>query len=197
MNYLEQIRIQEKIARYKDQIRDKISYVDECGNRKLNSYYFLSAEVAAYKLLNNWNKRMLRGEDVISDEVKYLLTLIESLLSEEYEDYSEYEAEISMPLWYRLISGAEGESYFEFNKEVFIVASMAEMSHGTELESTLAATVNYDDLGDPNIVSYAYSLAHDYLISMKTDAFEVFAKQGLGKDLGKGELYKFHFNLFQ
>lgn len=197
MNYLEQVRIQEKIASFKDQLREKISYLDECGNRKLNSYYFLSAEVAAYKLLNSWNKRMLRGEDIIDDEVRYLLSLIEALLNEEYEDYSEYEAEISMPLWYRLISGAEGDSYIEFNKEVFIVASMAEMSKGTDLNDTLAATINYFDLEDPNIVSYAYSLAHDFLISMDSEAFETFAKRGFGKDLSKGELYKFHFNLFQ
>ena len=197
MNYLEQVRIQEKIASFKDQLREKISYLDECGNRKLNSYYFLSAEVAAYKLLSSWNKRMLSGEDVIDDEVKYLLDLIEALINEEYEDYSEYESEISMPLWYRLISGAEGDSYIEFNREVFIVASMAEMSKGTDLNDTLAATINYYDLEDPNIVSYAYSLAHDFLISMDNEAFETFAKQGFGKDLGKGELYKFHFNLFQ
>ena len=197
MNYLEQVRIQEKIAVFKDQLRDKISYLDDCGSRKLSSYYFLSAEVAAYKLLNSWNKRMLRGEDVIDNEVKYLLALIEALINEEYDDYSEYESEISMPLWFRLISGAEGDSYIQFNKEVFIVASMAEMSNGIDLENTLAATINYYDLEDPNIVSYAYSLAHDYLISMKTNAFEVFANHGLGKELGKGELYKFHFNLFQ
>lgn len=197
MNYLEQVRIQEKIASFRDQLREKISYLDDCGNRKLCSYYFLSAEVAAYKLLNSWNKRMLSGEDVIDDEVKYLLDLIEALINEEYEDYSEYESEISMPLWYRLISGAEGDSYIQFNREVFIVASMAEMSKGTDLKDTLAATINYFDLEDPNIVSYAYSLAHDYLISMDNESFETFAKQGFGKDLGKGELYKFHFNLFQ
>lgn len=197
MNYLEQVRIQEKIASFKDQLREKISYLDECGNRKLNSYYFLSAEVAAYKLLSSWNKRMLSGEDVIDDEVKYLLDLIEALINEEYEDYSEYESEISMPLWYRLISGAEGDSYIQFNREVFVVASMAEMSKGTDLKDTLAATINYYDLEDPNIVSYAYSLSHDFLISMDNEAFETFAKQGFGKDLRKGELYKFHFNLFQ
>lgn len=197
MDYLELLEAQERIVSFHERLRDRISYVDESGYRKLDRYYFLSAEVAAYKLLDNWLKAMDRGSEEIDDKIRNLLDLIETLLEESYEDFETYEAEISMPLWSCLTEGFEGEALLNFNLEVFLVASLAEVAKGTPVEECLFTTMSDDDLKDPTLISYAYSLAHDYLISFSDESLEEFAEGGLGVNSAKGELYKLHFNLFQ
>ncbi len=197
MDYLELLETQEKIVSYHKRLRNKISYVDENGCRKLSSYYFLSAEVAAYKLLDNWLKAMDSDLDEPDDEIIHLIDLIESLLEEDYEDFDAYEADLSMPLWYHLTKEFEGEAFLNFNLELFLVASMAEVAKGMPVEECLFVAMDTSDLKDPNMVSYAYSLAHDYLISFSNERLEEFALDGYGINPAKSELYKLHFNLFQ
>ena len=63
------IRYQKRIVELKDIIRGIISF-DENGCRKIKPEHFLSGEVAAYKFLNSWVKRMTKGETVIdTDEI--------------------------------------------------------------------------------------------------------------------------------
>lgn len=197
MDYLELLETQERIVAYHQELKDRISYIDSNGNRKLDRYYFLSAEVAAYKLLDLWMKAMNRGQDNIDDEARDLLALIERVLMEDYEDFETYETDLSMPLWSYLSEGFESDALHNFNLEVFLVASLAEMAKGTRAEDCLFVTTNDADLKDPNFISYAYSLAHDYLITFSNERLEEFAAKGFGICPANGELYKFHFNLFQ
>lgn len=197
MNYLELKKAQERIATLEKQLKEKISFIDENGNRKLNPYYFLSAEVAAYKLISSWVKKMQRWEDFIDDDVLQLLELIEGLIDESYEDYDSYEADYSMTLWYELSKTYKGEAVANFNAEIFVIASLAEVAQGTLPENTLICTVSDEELTDANWASYAYSVAHDYLISLSKEQLEEFARSGFGINASKGELYKLHFNLFE
>lgn len=197
MDYLRLLETQEKIVSYHERLKAKISYLDKNGYRKLNSYYFLSAEVAAYKLLDNWLTAMDRGQDQENGEICDFLELIERVIDEDYDSYETYEADLSMPLWSYLTKGLEGEALLNFNMELFIVASLAEVANGTSVDNCLLVSMDTSDLKDPNLISYAYSLAHDYLISFSNERLEEFAKNGFGISTMKGDLYKLHFNLFQ
>ena len=197
MDYLEWMKLQENIISYAEQLRGKISFVDPEGRRKLDPYYFLSGEVAAYKLLSSWINSMRRGNDVVNERVGDLVDLIRKLVEEDYEDYQIYEAEISMPLWYELMKSFKGDALSNFNSEILVLASIAEVRSGILPENTLICTMTDDELTDANLVSYAYSLVHDYLIGLSREDLELFAQKGFGLNADKGELYKLHFNLFQ
>lgn len=196
MDYLETIEIQEQIIGYKEILKERISYVDEKGRRKLDPYYFLSAEVAAYKLLIIWEEKLQSDLEAIDDDVTDLLDLIEMLVNESYEDYQIYEAEINMPLWHELCLGFGGEALAAFNAEIIVLASLIESKQGTDLNDTLICSINDEELTDPDFASYAYSIVHDYLISLSSEQLEQFAETGFGLNSSKGELYKLHFNLF-
>ena len=184
MDYLEQMRALQRVEDYKAALRDKIS-VSEGTARKLNPYYFLSAEVAGYKLLTHWDK-------VPQEDTSTLLDVIERLVNEDYADFDEYETEISMPLWEALTRGYEGAAYADLNNEVFLVATIAELKNGTPPDSTLGALMVGNDLIDPLMVSYAYSLAHDFLISQGPQFLERFAEMGIATP----NLHRLHFKLF-
>lgn len=196
MDYLEMMEIQERIIGYKKSLKERISYVDAKGNRKLDPYYFLSAEVAAYKLLSTWEEQIKDDPEAVNDGIIELLDLIETLVNENYEDYQSYEADISMPLWFELSKGFDGEALAAFNAEVIVMASLIENMQGSEPNQTLICSMNDDDLTDPNIASYAYSIVHDYLIGQSKEKLEQFAETGFGMNSSKGELFKLHFNLF-
>ena len=196
MDYLEIMETQERIISYKNRLRDRISTVDDAGNRKLNPYYFLSAEVAAYKLLCSWEKQIKESVDFFDDANRELLDTIEILIDESYQDYETYEAEISMPLWFELSKDFEGDALRAFNAEIILVASLIESKQGTDPSETLICSMSDEELTDPNIASYAYSIVHDYLISLSKETLEKFAAGGFGMNSDKGELFKLHFNLF-
>ena len=196
IDYLEIMETQERIIDYKNRLRDRISIADDAGNRKLNPYYFLSAEVAAYKLLCSWEKQARESIDFVDEGIRDLLDTIEMLIDESYEDFETYEAEISMPLWYELSKSFEGEALTAFNAEIILVASLIESKQGTDPSETLICTMSDEELTDPNLASYAYSIVHDYLISLSKEKLEKFAAEGFGLNSDKGELYKLHFNLF-
>lgn len=198
MDYLELTTIQQRIIDLEELFKGRISYLDENGHRKLNSYYFLSAETAAYKLLSSWVKRMRTGEDFIDESIIALVDRIQWLADAEYgEDYDEYEAEYNMELWSALLDGEEGLAYRNFNMEVFVIASLAEVFQGHETEETcLICTIGEDDKSNPVILSYAYAVAHDWVMQMPDDERERFAQKGYGINTDS-DLYKLHFNLFQ
>ena len=184
MDYLEHMRALQLVQDYKQALQDRISTVEGTA-RRLRPYYFLSAEVAAYKLLTMWDR-------VPQEDAPYLLHLIGRLVEGDYADFQEYESDISMPLWEALASGYAGEAYANLNLEVFMVATVAELASGMPAESTLAATMDSSDLRDPVQVSYAYSMAHDYLISQGPQALESFAENGLETPC----IHRLHFKLF-
>ena len=196
MDYLEMMEIQERIIGYKKSLKERISYVDAKGNRKLDPYYFLSAEVAAYKLLSTWEEQIKNDPEAVNDGIIELLSLIEMLVNESYEDYQSYEADISMPLWFELSKEFGGEALAAFNAEVIVMASLIESVQGAEPNQTLICSMNDEDLTDPNLASYAYSIVHDYLINLSREKLEEFANKGFGMGSNRGELYKLHFNLF-
>lgn len=196
MDYLEMMEIQERIIGYKKSLKERISYVDAKGNRKLNPYYFLSAEVAAYKLLSTWEEQIKTDPEAVNDGIIELLDLIEMLVKESYKDYQIYEADISMPLWFELSKGFGGEALAAFNAEVIVMASLIESVRGAEPNQTLICSMNDEELTDPNLASYAYSIVHDYLISLSREELKAFADTGFGLNASKGELHKLHFNLF-
>ena len=196
MDYLEMMDIQERIIDYEKRLKDRISYIDDQGNRKLDPYYFLSAEVAAYKLLRLWKKKLDDDLDVLDDHVSDLLDLIKQLVDESYESYEIYEAEISMPLWYELAKENADNAISSFNAEIIVMASYIETIKGVDPSETLIVSMNEEELVDPNSVSYAYSIVHDYLISLSKEKLEEFAEAGFGLNANRGELYKLHFNLF-
>ena len=134
--------------------------------------------------------------EAIDDDVTDLLDLIEMLVNESYEDYQIYEAEINMPLWHELCLGFGGEALAAFNAEIIVLASLIESKQGTDLNDTLICSINDEELTDPDFASYAYSIVHDYLISLSSEQLEQFAETGFGLNSSKGELYKLHFNLF-
>lgn len=197
MDYLELLEAQERIVTYHHELKEMISYIDDGGKRKLDRHYFLSAEVAAYKLLDLWLRKINKGEEVIDEETHELLDLIDRLIRKDYEDFDTYEADLSMPLWGYLSKGFKSEALQNFNLEVYLVASLAEIANGTKIEDSLFVAMNDADLKDPEFMAYAYSLAHDYLISFPNERLEEFAKEGFGICPSNSELYKFHFNLFQ
>ena len=196
MDYLEMMDIQERIIDYEKRLKDRISYIDDQGNRKLDPYYFLSAEVAAYKLLRSWKKKLDDDLDVLDDHVSDLLDLIKQLVDESYESYESYEAEISMPLWYELAKEYSDNAFSSINAEIVVMASLIETKQGIDPRETMIVTMSDEDLTDPNSVSYAYSIVHDYLISLSKEKLEEFAEIGFGLNAQQGNLYKLHFNLF-
>lgn len=198
MDYLELTTIQQRIIDLEKLFKERISYLDENGHRKLNSYYFLSAETAAYKLLSSWVKRMRTGEDFIDASIIALVDRMQWLADAEYgENYDEYEAEYNMELWMTLLDGEEGLAFHNFNMEVFLIASLAEVMQGHEtVEDCLICTIGEGDKKDPVILSYAYAVAHDWVMQMPDDERERFAQKGYGINTDS-DLYKLHFNLFQ
>lgn len=197
MDYLQAMEIQEQIIYLEKSLKEKISYIDDKGNRKLDPYYFLSAEVAAYKLLSTWHKRMQTDLEAISEEVAELLDLIKMLVDESYEDYQTYEADISMDLWYQLAKNFSGDALVSFNAEIIVLASYVESLSEIDPSETLICKMSDEELTDPNLASYAYSIVHNYLISLSRENLESFAEMGFGLNASKGELHKLHFNLFQ
>ena len=196
MDYLEKVKAQKRIKQYHEALRDRISTVDSVGNRKLNSYYFLSGEVAAYKILSSWMKRMYRGEDVIDENAEMLLSCIGNIVSESYLDYDEYE-ENSYYCWKELMLSFGGEALRDFNVTLFVLASIAELESGMEVEDTLIAGTSESDSLNPNLAAYAYIVAHDYLISKSDEELQRFADSGFGINGCESDLYKLHFNIFQ
>lgn len=196
MKYLEKMKIQEKMREYHSALREKISVVDSSGKRKLNSFYFLSGELAAYILLNSWIKRMRKGQEIINEVTKEDFLIITNIVNESYLDYEEYE-ENSFYLWHQIMCTLGSEAMREFNTLIYALATLAELESGLEESVTLIANVNDSDLMDPDLTAYAYSVAHDYLISKERDFLQRFAEAQFGINEYEGELHKLHFNLFQ
>ena len=199
MDYLKLIDIQQQVIELESTFKERISYLDENGNRKLDSYYFLSAETAAYKLLSSWVKRMRADEDFIDESIEKLVDRIQWLADAEYgEDFDIYESEYNMELWEAVLTGEDGIAYQNFNMELFIVASLAEVELGYETEETcLITTIGEADKLDPVILSYAYATAHDWIMRMPAERRDKFAREGFGLNAKDSDLFKLHFNLFQ
>lgn len=123
LSYKELSAIQEKIVEYRNELRELISLVDERGHRKLNPIFFLSGEVAAYKILNIWYKQMLSNEFEVTKQVADTLNNIDCLMEarkgdfrikEDEEDYESW----SQLVWYDLFDYQYNDSVVDINKEI-------------------------------------------------------------------------------
>lgn len=196
MDYLVKMKAQKQIKQYQEILRDRISTVDSEGNRKLNSRYFLSGEVAAYKILSSWIKRMYQGEDVVDENIETLLACITNIVYESYLNFEEYE-ENSFYCWKELMLSFGNESLRDFNRILFALSTLAELESGAEIDDVLINGINETDLLDAGLTAYAYTVAHDYLISKSDEELQRFAESGFGINGHENDLYKLHFNLFQ
>ena len=198
MNYSELMKIQTLIIEDKKQLKNIISYIDADGNRKLDSRYFLSAEVAAYKILQMLERDMLQGKE-LPDDIGETLQIIDEVTKGEYgTDYEYYETECNMQLWDRVLKEEQGIALHNLNVEIITMASLAEVQRGYESpENSLIVRISEEEVDDPKVLTYAYSMVHDWLMSLSEEESKKVVNSGLGLNAGDSYLYKLHFNLFQ
>lgn len=197
MKYLELIAIEKRMYSNREYLKELISYIDENGYRKLDPYYYLSAEVAAYKLLCYWIKHFDLDNEVIDDKQLEALDFIDTLINKGYkEDYEYYESELNVYLWHMLLQTIDSKVAYEIHIELFCIAHYIEIGQGTPKDETAFMLAEPQDLSDANQVSYVYSIVHDYLFSLSHEERIEFVENGLGLSERNQELYKLHFGLF-
>lgn len=198
MNYSELMKIQSSIIEDKKHLKNIISSIDANGNRKLDSRYFLSAEVAAYKILQTLEKRMIEGNE-IPEDINDTLQIIDEVTKGEYAtDYDYYETECNMQLWEIVLKEEQGTALHNLNVEIITMASLAEVQKGYESpENSLIARISEEEVDDPKVLTYAYSIVHDWLMSLSEDESERIVNSGFGINANGSYLYKLHFNIFQ
>lgn len=194
LTFKELSEAQQDIVSYKDKISAIIGYVDESGNRKIKPEHFLSGEVAAYKLLSSWEKKMLKGEHCFIDR-RVLMTLreigwlIEFSLEGDFADsviVSSYE-DSSCVLWMELLEDKDSSTNHAINVDVIVTAAAALMFRDVPDEENDFLQSDYSDAADSEFLSYAYSVAHEWLLSLPQDIFEKMMKDT--------EIYRLHFHL--
>ena len=192
MDYKELVAIQEKIEKYRKDLRQIISNVDEDGHRKLNPIFFLSAEVAAYKILNIWHKKMMKGEDIFDDSFSFTLGDIETMFEYREGDFSDdavresYE-ESNQLLWYDLFDYSYDMSLKTINKEIiglYNILLIATSREGEEKE--------YWCINDDAEMGIIYTEAHDMIMSLEPQLLEAMLMV-----FEQTKIYKLHFDIFQ
>lgn len=182
---------QQKIIDYKKQVESIISYRDERGRKLIKPEHFLSGEIAAYKFLNSWEKRMLNGEDFLDAKALELLNDIEHLLYWSEQDFSDIETiqgyeEFSMSIWVELMTEKASDAQSDFNFELVKIAAVAEALRGTSEKENDFLHVAYEDLLDGLFMGYTYSVAHEWLMSLPREKYV--------EIIEGSELHKFHFH---
>ena len=191
--YRKVIEYQNRIVELKETIETVISYVDDDGCRKIKPEHFLSGEIAAYKFLSSWVKRMIKGETVIDAEVIRVIGDIENLLYwSKGGDFSDQEAIIEYEvlntiLWIDLLSNKELAPSFEFNNIIVGLAAISLMEKGVPDEMNHYMIYDYEDLLDGSAIGEAYSVAHEWILSKPREL--------LLELMNKTEIHRFHFNI--
>ena len=193
ITYQQIIESQNKIIDYKQQIESLIGYVDVDGSRKIKPECFLSGEVAAYKFLVSWIKEMKQGEQVITKKVIRILDTIDKLIYwgnrenfNEQETKDNYEA-LSCDIWIDLLEDKDNAPSIEFNNLILVFAAMSLSDKGIPDEQNDYLNYSNADLLDGLALGEAYSVAHDWLLSLPRESFLKLMKST--------ELYRFHFHL--
>lgn len=186
------IKYQNKIVELKDVIKDIISF-NENGCRKIKPEHFLSGEVAAYKFLNSWVKRMTKGEFIIDADVIRVLNDIDNLVYWSTKgDFSKegiintYE-EYSTMIWMDLLSEKDIAPSIEFNAQIVAIAALSLMEKGIPDEMNHYLIYEYQDLLDGSAIGEAYSVAHEWLLSKP--------RYWLNQFMEDTEIYRYHFDV--
>ena len=123
LSFRELRHTQQKIMDYKTLIADKIGLINDSGKRVLNPRFFLSGEVAAYKFLCYWEKKMEQGEDFIDakvlglmDDIKWMLYWADQDFAEE-DTLIEYEG-CNTSLWIDLLAGKSNEARRKIDRDI-------------------------------------------------------------------------------
>lgn len=189
---------QYQIVEYKKAISDLIGYLDESGHRKLRPEFFLSGEVAAYKLLNRWEKEMHKGNDIVNEDVIRALCEIDWLLRWRERDFADSEVvdayeELSNELWFRLMKDGVDESGCELHREIIWLADLCEAVRGCpdDLNDYLGLTEDSEDY--EIFLSTAYNIVHMFVMEIP----ERLRDEMVNTLFQKTEIHKLHFNLFQ
>lgn len=195
LSYKELSAIQKKIVGYRNELRELISLVNERGHRKLNPVFFLSGEVAAYKILNIWYKQMLSNEFEVTKQVADTLNNIDCLMEarkgdfrikEDEEDYESW----SQLVWYDLFDYQYNDSVVDINKEIIEFSWVMQAGNGISQEEMRYCTADAEDDVEMGIV---YTDTHNMFMNLEPEEL----KLAVIEMMKLTKLYKLHFDIFQ
>lgn len=195
LSYKELSAIQEKIVGYRNGLRELISLVDERGHRKLNPIFFLSGEVAAYKILNIWYKQMLSNEFEVTKRVADTLNNIDCLMEarkgdfrikKDEEDYESW----SQLVWYDLFDYQYNDSVVDINKEIIEFSWLMQAGNGISQEEMRYCPANAEDDVEMGII---YTDTHNMFMNLEPKEL----KLAVIEMMKLTKLYKLHFDIFQ
>lgn len=175
ITFQEQTDAQQRIIDYKAEITRIISYSDKNGHRKIKPEHFLSGEVAAYKLLSSWEKRMIQGESIIDTKVLEILDDVEILIDRSTQgdflsDEAVFDYEFaSTGLWMALLSNKDLMPDCEFNRSLVALAAVIEKETGISDEDNQFLKYEGADLIDGRAIAVAYSTVHQWLMEQSQE----------------------------
>ena len=195
LSYKELSAIQEKIVEYRNELRELISLVDERGHRKLNPIFFLSGEVAAYKILNIWYKQMLSNEFEVTKQVADTLNNIDCLMEarkgdfrikEDEEDYESW----SQLVWYDLFDYQYNDSVVDINKEIIKFSWLMQAGNSIPQEKMRYCPADAEDDAEMGII---YTDTHNMFMNLEPQQLKLMVIEMMKLT----KLYKLHFDIFQ
>ena len=195
LSYKELSAIQEKIVGYRNELRELISLVDERGHRKLNPIFFLSGEVAAYKILNIWYKQMLSNEFEVTKQVADTLNNIDCLMEarkgdfhikEDEEDYESW----SQLVWYDLFDYQYNDSVVDINKEIIKFSWLMQAGNSIPQEKMRYCPADAEDDAEMGII---YTDTHNMFMNLEPQQLKLMVIEMMKLT----KLYKLHFDIFQ
>lgn len=194
LSYQESMAIQEKIVSYRDSLREIISIVDDKDCRKLNPIFFLSGEVAAYKILNIWYKQMIENKFDITNNVLLVLGEMETLLEVREKDFSDeavestYE-EFNQILWYDLFDYHFDTSISEINYDIIGIYHMLQIANDVPIDELEDDDWKINDDAEMGII---YTETHRMFMDLEPKLQDVILEV-----IRLTKIYKLHFDLLQ
>lgn len=195
LSYKELTNIQEKIVGYRNELRGLISAVDENGHRKLNPIFFLSGEIAAYKIVNIWYKQMLSNEFKATKQVIDALGNIGCLMKARKGDFrvkadeEDYEY-WSQLVWYDLFDYQYNDSVVDINKEIIEFSWLMQAGNDIPQEEMRYVLADAEDDAKMGII---YTDTHNMFMNLEPPQL----KQAVIEMMKSTKLYKLHFDTFQ
>ena len=171
------------------------SLVDERGHRKLNPIFFLSGEVAAYKILNIWYKQMLSNEFEVTKQVADTLNNIDCLMEarkgdfrikEDEEDYESW----SQLVWYDLFDYQYNDSVVDINKEIIKFSWLMQAGNSIPQEKMRYCPADAEDDTEMGII---YTDTHNMFMNLEPQQLKLMVIEMMKLT----KLYKLHFDIFQ
>ncbi|MCI8450917.1 MAG: hypothetical protein HFJ74_00045 [Eggerthellaceae bacterium] len=202
MSFMQLRDLQHRIIENKAILSSRIGYVDEHGHRKLDPKFFLSGEVAAYKLLNTWEKAMMRGDNSLASNVQETLEQIEALCQYSQQDFAnpivlhDYER-LSAELWMKLfdVVGID-DSMHDINVSIGIMSALFQYDHEIPVEELeYIEGIDKAEYTDSVRLARAYSHAHRWFMEARRE--EVEQMMAIFRHMHGKDLHKIHFDLFQ